>query len=49
MITFDEFLGLNDVLSARYGQDDVAWIDFSTHEQAGLHEKSPDDILSKNG
>lgn len=46
---FDAYLELNRVLSDRYGQDDVAAIDFAIHEQAGVLGMSPRDVLSKNG
>lgn len=36
------------VLSAKYGQDDVAWIDYAIQEQAGVLGLNPRDILSNN-
>jgi hypothetical protein len=45
---FGEFLELNRVLSAKYGQDDVAWIDYTIQEQAGVLGLNPRDILSAN-
>jgi len=45
---FAEFLELNRVLSVKYGQDDVAWIDYAIQEQAGVLGLRPSEIIAKS-
>lgn len=46
--TFQQQLDLCHQLIARYGDDDVAWISYTLHEQTGILDLTPRQILGRD-